>query len=688
MLRKEQSTIRESVSQKASKETKKDYVVGIDTGGTYTDGVLLDYYSREVLASGKTLTTREDLTIGVVKILEELNIEDPSKVKLVGISSTLATNSIAEGKARKVGLLLIGYDKELISSYGLDKKFGTDCFAYFQGGHTSQGSEKASLDLEGIKAWVEEHKHEVDSLAVSSYFSPLNTDHEDKAIEAIHEICSLPVVLGNQLSTKLDSIKRATTACLNSSLVAIMQEFIEAVQGSLKKQGINAPLMIVRGDGSLMPYTEAALKPVETVMSGPAASSIGGRFLSREGNALVIDIGGTTTDMALIENFQMTITDEGARVGEIETAVKAAKIRTACVGCDSRIFFESNDKLHVGPDRVVPLSRLASKFEHVRKEILGLRNKKVLNWKPSDIEFWLLYKDLDPEKIAAGDKRKQKLLSLLRQGPMSLTSILEEMEVHHAVQLNAEHLIQQAYIEHATLTPTDLLHVNGQMDKWDRDVARQAVECLCKIHNQNRTTFVEDTLDHIVALMAEEAIIFLARQFKENSKLPEEFGDDWNWGRWFFNEMLTDKNKFLSVSIASRFPIIGIGAPAGIFIKKVAETLRAQFVLPPYPHVANAVGAVAGSVMVDKEAIIYIQETETTSSHVAQIEGKSTSFIEFEEACAYAEKAVSKMAKEVASDSGAVDPQVDIQHVTEGSLYRIRARAVGNPRLSEQWGHI
>ncbi len=84
-----------------------DYVVGIDTGGTYTDSVLLDYKTRRIIASGKTLTTREDLTIGITKALKKLRIKDPAKIKLVGISSTLATNSIAEGKAKQTCLLLI-----------------------------------------------------------------------------------------------------------------------------------------------------------------------------------------------------------------------------------------------------------------------------------------------------------------------------------------------------------------------------------------------------------------------------------------------------------------------------------------------------------------------------------------------------------------------------------------------------
>ncbi|MEF8889267.1 MAG: glutamate mutase L, partial [Desulfohalobiaceae bacterium] len=118
-----------------------DYVLGIDTGGTYTDGVLLDYRTRKVLASAKTLTTYDDLTKGISAVLRELSVESPARVKLAGISSTLATNSIAQGKIKNVGLILIGYDRDLLVSYELESKFATKDFAYFQGGHSAQGEE-------------------------------------------------------------------------------------------------------------------------------------------------------------------------------------------------------------------------------------------------------------------------------------------------------------------------------------------------------------------------------------------------------------------------------------------------------------------------------------------------------------------------------------------------------------------
>ncbi len=661
------------------RKSDEDFVVGIDTGGTYTDGVLLEYRTREVLSSAKTLTTRENLTTGIVDVLDKLQIDDPARVKLVGISSTLATNSIAEGKAMEVGLILTGYDPELVEAYSLDSKFWTRHFAYFSGGHTAQGMEKEPLDLENIEKWVRNNQHKFDALAVSSYFSPLDPSHEERCFEAIRRISGLPAVLGHQLSTSLDSIKRAATACLNASLVAVMKEFIDAVCKALEERNITAPLMIVKGDGSLMPYTEALRKPVETILSGPAASAIGGRFLTRNDNALMIDMGGTTTDVALVTDSRIAVSDEGAHVGEVETAVKAASIRTACIGCDSRISLETGG-VEVGPDRVVPLSRLASHHPEVEKEMLGVRKKRSHLMKPTDLEYWYLQKEIEPERISK-DKKRQRMVEVLREGPISLTRLLKKVGVHHPVQLNADALIKRGYIEHAALTPTDLLHASGEMQKWNAKVARHATKYAARMYNREYAQFVDEVFGLIVCRITEVAIIFLAGHIA-GTRLPEKI--DGAWGKWLFEKMVNGPDSLLSVAITSGLPVIGIGAPAEAFVKRVAHKLNAEFLLPEQFPVANAVGAVAGSVMVNKQALIFLQETTETRSYMVQIEGTSRTFEQAEEASHWAESEVARMAMEGARAAGAREPQVNIKIVTEGALQRINAHAVGNPILSDR----
>ncbi len=532
--------------------------------------------------------------------------------------------------------------------------------------------------MAGIREWVRLNRHRVEALAISGYFSPLNPLHEERALAVVRQSCSLPVVLGHHLSSQLDSIKRATTACLNASLVAVMQEFIEAVRASLDNRGIHAPLMIVKGDGSLIPAADAIHKPVETVLSGPAASAIGGRFLSGQGNALVIDVGGTTTDMALVDDFEITISENGARVGMFETAVKAARIRTAGLGGDSRISIETGGEVRVGPKRVVPLARLAARFPQIEKELGGLKKKRELDRRSSDLEYWFLYRKNNAPLPIVENTRQQALITLLKDGPQCLTAILTKLNAYHPLQLQADPLIRQGIIEQAALTPTDLLHATGQMDTWSVTAARQVVEYACELFTLAPAAFAEDTLDLVIARMVQEAIVFLGRQ-ADNNQLPGQI--DGAWGKWLAGEALARQNPYLAITIASRLPVIGIGAPAAIFVKGVARLLQAPFILPDYAPVANAVGAVAGSVIVEKEAIVYARENMGALDYVVQIEGENSDFSEDEDAIDYAEQAVTKLAREGAVAAGAVDPQVLLESTREGHLQRIISRGIGNPKL-------
>ncbi len=312
-------------------------VLGIDTGGTYTDGSLLDFSSRRVLASHKSLTTKRDFSIGIEQVIEGIHIEEPSQIRLVSVSTTLATNAIAEGKGKRVALLLIGYDPDLITTFQMGDRFATPHYYFFAGGHDLYGREKQELDLPAILAKVYKIKGRVDAIAVSSYSSPLNPEHETRVCEAVSRICDLPIVLGHQLSSKLGSAERATTAALNASLLGVLQDFVIAVQRAMQRRRIHAPLMVVRGDGTLMRDEFAARTPVETIHSGPAASAIGGRFLSGLDDALVVDVGGTTTDSAVVEGGQVTVSEQGVTVGDHKTSVRAANLLSIALGGDRHI---------------------------------------------------------------------------------------------------------------------------------------------------------------------------------------------------------------------------------------------------------------------------------------------------------------------------------------------------------------
>ena len=659
--------------------TNSPLVLGIDTGGTYTDGILLDYSVRQVLATHKSLTTKRDLTIGIEQVIEGIHIDDPSAVKMVSVSTTLATNAIAEGKGKRVALLLIGYDPELIKSFNLAGRFATPNFYYFQGGHDFFGQEKAELDLTGILAKVDALQDDVDALAVSSYFSPLNPEHERRVQQALAEVCDLPVVLGHQLSTKLGSVERATTAALNASLLAVLKDFIVAVRRALENRQIDAPLMVVRGDGTLMGAEFASQTPVETIHSGPAASAIGGRFLSTLDDALVVDIGGTTTDLALIEGGQVTVSEEGAMVGEYKTAVKAANLLSIALGGDSHITPTKDRSVRVGPERVTPLSYLAYEYPDVAKRLRRFADHGWVDGRPESLEYWFLLRE--PKDWRSLTPRQKDVIEFLRNGPQPVPAILGQTHLLAAMQINAGDLFVREVLGKAGLTPTDLLHTDGQMSLWSVDTANDALSAFAKIQQREAHEVREQVWDRMRQIILRSIVSFLSdRQFRDPALASPDMG------HWFFDTALYSMNPHLHVSLNLAMPIIGIGAPASIFLPNVADVLNTDLILPDHHEVANAVGAVAGSVMVSEELRIYPRLSEASMEvigyYVQTNEGRDY-FDEVDDALDHARRLSQTRALKAALQAGADNPQVIITELPDGlDSYRIRAEAMGNPRLA------
>lgn len=662
-------------------DSSEALVLGIDTGGTYTDGILLEYHSRKILAAHKSLTTKRDFSIGIENVIEGINIQDASAIRMVSISTTLATNAIAEGKGKRVALYLIGYDPELVASFKLDERFATPNYFYFSGGHDLQGQEKENLDLPAIITKTNQIKGEVDAIAISSYFSPLNPEHEIRVHKAISQICDLPLVLGHQLSTKLGSIERATTAALNASLLAVLQDFIIAVRRAMERRGIEAPLMVVRGDGTLMSDEFAARSPVETIHSGPAASAIGGRFLARVDDALIIDVGGTTTDLALIQEGEVTISEEGAAVSGYKTSVKAANLLSIGLGGDSHLTLDRENNIIIGPERVVPLAYLVHEYPKLRSQLKALTQKTWPAPSTKWLEHWFLLREPKDDQ-AIKSNREKNLISILKAGPMSIPSLLEEMDMMHPNQLGADELLRREIISKAGLTPTDLLHVDGRYTLWDVEASQYGLKIL-----SNHLNWEISSLTEFIWSQITEKIVKAVVEFLSEKSIPPLKSYSNDLGPWIFHNSLYEEHPHLETQIRLRHPIIGIGAPAEIMLTEVAKLLHTELILPDHYFVANAVGAIAGSVMISEEILVYPHLSPSgldIISFYLQAGDKREEYEELEEALDIARKLSHDRALSAALRSGADNPQVIIQETSDGlDTYRIRAQAVGNPRLAK-----
>jgi len=237
------------------------------------------------------------------------------------------------------------------------------------GGHNIEGDEVVPLDEDALRQIIAGQQDQVEAFAISSYFSVRKPAHELRARQLVQELTAdhphgpLPVTCGHELSSRLNSVRRATTAALNARLIPLLIELISTVQSAMQQLGISAPLMVVKGDGSLVRAEWAMARPIETILSGPAASVIGAWRLAGEKDVWVVDMGGTTTDIASLQDGLPRVNPEGASVGRWRTMVEAVDVFTVGLGGDSHVRVAKTpgryDTLHIGPRRVMPLSLLA-----------------------------------------------------------------------------------------------------------------------------------------------------------------------------------------------------------------------------------------------------------------------------------------------------------------------------------------
>jgi len=662
------------------KTTPQSLVLGIDTGGTYTDGVLLEFNTHQVLAAHKSLTTKRDFSIGIENVIKEIQVDDPAAIQMVSISTTLATNAIAEGKGKRVALFLIGYDPELIDSFGLGEQFATPHYHYISGGHDLHGVEQEPLDLTGLLDEVKAAQNQVDAIAVSSYFSPRNPEHELRAQKAIASVCDLPIVLGHQLSTALGSVERATTAALNASLLAVLQEFIIAVRRAMDHRGIQAPLMVVRGDGTLMNDEFAARTPVETIHSGPAASAIGGRFLSGLDQALVLDVGGTTTDLALVLDGKVTISETGAAVSGYQTAVQAADLFSIGLGGDSHITLSRSQDVIIGPQRVVPLAYLSHQHANVRQRLQALSQRTWPAPSPRELEYWFLQREM--EDLSSFTDREQQVVDILSTGPKPATVVIEKLGLLDQSQMDISNLWREEVIGKSGFTPTDLLHTDGRHTPWDREASQAALTVFSHYLNWD-----EEDLSRFLWSMMTEKIVKAVIHFLTDKDIPEPDDPRSELANWFLNNTLKPDHEHLVTRVELKHPIIGIGAPAKVMLQQAAEVLNAELILPDHYQVANAAGAVAGSVMTTEEILIYPHLSAgnvDVIGYYVQAREDRQEYEELEDALARAQELSAERAQSAALRSGADNPQVVTDVIQDGmDSYRVKAKAVGKPRLEQ-----
>ncbi|AKB12677.1 MAG TPA: hydantoinase/oxoprolinase family protein [Methanosarcina thermophila] len=607
------------------------YSLGIDAGGTYTDAVLVRDSDGVIVDSNKALTTYPDLHIGIKNVIDGLNPDYLKNIKLVSVSTTLSTNTILEGTGFPVAMILIG-------DHPLERELPTEHVLFVTGGHDHNGEEKASLDLKSIEKFALQVKDRVSAFAISSYFSTRNPEHELKAKDRILELTGLPVVCGHELSQELGAYERAVTAFLNAQLIPITRQFVQSIIKDIKERGINARLLMLKCDGSVVGIKDALQKPIETIFSGPAASLVGASYLSGLETCAVIDVGGTSTDISSICMGVPDLSDEGAVVGGWKTRVRAIRMETTATGGDSHIW-AVNRELFLGPRRVIPLAVAAIKYpnflNNLKRTPMPAREDLCENIQPT--KFFVR------SEYAAGElsKAEAEVLEVIGEEPVSVFEIsaLIRKDVHPQT---LDCLIKKRLVQAIGFTPTDALHVLGEYTAWSEEASRIGAERLARLMRMTPGELCTAIKKKVARNMALQLLSYIL------TGVPYES-----------IEKILDGN--YPAKFKLQVPVVLLGGPVRAHRKELEEFIDADILVPEHAEVGNAVGALVGKGI--KRAEILIRPASLMSpdkDFLIFAPGSRLRFDTYSEALETATDIGKKLVEDYMRDCGLSGNQVEI----------------------------
>ena len=666
-------------------------LLGIDTGGTYTDAVLYDERSERVAAAAKALTTRHDLAIGIHgaagSVLEGSRV-DPATIALVSLSTTLATNALVEGQGGRVGLVLIGFDEAAAARAGIADALRGDPCIRIGGGHDAAGYPCEALDLAALDRAFPGVQGSVDAFAVAGMFAVRNPEHEIAVRDRLRERTGLPVTCGHELSSRLDGPRRAMTCVLNARLVPTIQRLLDAAERSFSALGVSAPLMVVRGDGALVGAKIARLKPVETILSGPAASLVGASHLTGERDALVSDIGGTTTDHALLVDGRPRIDPDGAAVGGFRTMVEAVAMRTIGLGGDSEVRWgtagrgaDTGQRLLIGPRRLVPLSLLAT--GHPELVMDTLERQRAAPRRGGDIGRFALRVDAADRVAGDTSRREAMLLDRLAPGPAPLDRLLESQAETGAL----ESLVGRGLVTLSAVTPSDAAHVLGVHDEWDAAAALAGISLFAEQLDSRGVAIAPDAETMSRAIV--DALVDRSAEALLDAACDHDGHSFADLGRYLLRAASTSgEGALVDFSVRLDRPVVGLGAPAPAYYPAVAARLGTRAVVPEHAGVANAVGAVVGGVRIQAAGTI----AKPGDGLYRVFAGASPrDFPDLEAATAHARRTLEAQARKGAADAGAGEVDMAVEQrddvaVVEGRETLVErtvvAVASGRPRFA------
>lgn len=679
--------------------------IGIDTGGTYTDIVVYDMESGRVLGSGKTPTTKDHLEVCILRALDSMDQSYIHQAELLALSTTLATNACLENKGGRAKCLMIGMNPESMNN--LDQVYGSygfrdlDQLVFIEGKPEHLFDEPEDPDWEELKEKGAELFRGCRAVGITQIYPDANGGRFEQEAEKILKKEGFQVTTAWNMFHDVDVLRRGAGTLLNARLIPIISDFLDAVRRALSERHLKMPIAIVAGNGNQMAEAVACERPVETLLSGPAASAVGGSVISGEPDGILVDMGGTTTDIALIREGEPVLADQGISIGQWRTTVKGLYVDTTLLGGDSEVLFE-NGRILLGKERVIPLSALVQMFPAQKEQIIhrlhalaesGKKHTRMLH------EFLVLQNNIlaDPDLRDRYTPEEIRICEALRNGPLILEDFAEAAG-ESVYKPGTERLEAEGVIMRSGLTPTDMMVLKGDIDLYGEDSARavrEAVRFLIqntdpeyyRMSGRGKTVYPvrdhgadagdekktaetrpeEAVADEVYRLVEKKMYrriveILMAQQHPGQRRYLEQDGVK-RMIDWSFEEARKGgAEDWAGMRIHTDLPIIGVGAPVHIFLPAVAEYLGTRAVIHPFAGVANALGAIAGKVSARVSIHVKADYQGAVPDGFSVTDGRGKhKFEHYEDAEKYAEKTARKLAAEEARRQGAGEnPEIRI----------------------------
>ena len=590
------------------------YILGLDTGGTFTDAAIINAENGALMAKAKSPTTRHDLSIGlghaINQVVDSLPKEERQGIARVSLSTTLATNAVVEGMGGRVGLIMIGFEPSALERNNLGQVINEDPVIFITGGHKSDAKPQADLDFSALDDFIDNHHDDISAVAIAGHFAVRNPEHELAARDYLRQKTDWPVTCSHELSSALGGPKRALTALLNARLINLLDRQITATATIIKDADLKADLMVVKGDGSLVSADFARLRPVETILSGPAASLSGAAHLVGEQNALVADIGGTTTDIAVLESGYPRLSEHGATIGGWSTMVEAADIRTGGLGGDSEVRLVDRGMIggvRLGPRRVIPISVLAASHPEIETWL----DTQLLNPVASetDARFVLPLFEGDPPTWLTRSETRMALTCR----DQKLKPIAELAETRLALGA-IDRLVSRGLIAISAFTPTDAALITGDFTGYDQSIALKAAELMARQRSGAGTPQAANA-EHFAKMVLERLTVQSSLALLDSAFAHQGKGENAASKNTILESLIIEASQnahnadqtvngndqgqndaLVSTSLQLNYPLVALGASAHCHYPTIAKAMGANLIVPEDADVAGAVGAAAGSI--------------------------------------------------------------------------------------------